>query len=122
MAKNKIAYYTQSGRVAYATVTGTAITDVISAGAEGSKVVGISIVSSLNTDIPVIYYYDGSTSHIIWKKTLTSDAINYDVLNDLSLPKAPNGSKYFNIPAGTKIQISTSIVDTLEVAVFLEDY
>lgn len=122
MAKNRIAYYTQSGRVAYATVTGTIITDVITAGAEGSKVVGISILSSLSTDVPVIYCYDGSTSNIIWKQTVTADLVNYDVLNDLSLPKAPNGSKYFNIAAGYKIQISTSLLDTISVAVFLEDY
>lgn len=126
MAKNTIAYYTKSGRVttANATHSGPTVT-VFTAGAEGSKILGIDLITYgfTTTGTILVYFNDGVDNTIL--RLFSSDIASTDIFSYMSLPKTSAGSKYMNIEAGTTIKIAVVVgsgAGSAQISVYGEDY
>lgn len=118
MAKNRIAYYTREGRVESATTLGAGLPiDVFTAGPDGSKIFMITITGETGAPTDAAFYVNGFAVHI-----QTAPVVNDDLLGLSNAPTGPNTQKYLNIAAGDIVSVSTSVGDTITVAIYGEDY
>jgi len=123
MAKNTIAYYTKSGRAESVTIPGGGgSTTVFTAGAEGTKILGIYISNhnSSGASSMEVEVNNGVTTYNILTKA--NAATGDDLLDATKLPKNSNGIRYFNIESGSTIKIRNNAVSSAEVVVYGEDY
>lgn len=119
--KNPIAYYTKTANAKTAGVTSAGIATIFTAGADGSKVLMINLITLTGTPTDlVLYVNDGVTNHLIYKKATPAAAD--DILDGTLLPKAANGMRYVNLEAGWSLRSTVTGAGTATVAVYGEDY
>ena len=125
MAGNKDVFFPTTSRFVDKTGTAATVVDLILAGANGSKV--LVLQASCGAGSVEILYHDGSISHVIWADGAVVSNIN--VLLDVAgteflvYPVTSAGNTYFNMAAGSKLELSLiGGGSTGSAKVYVEDY